>query len=151
MDKPKIYLDNCCYNRPFDNQSQIRISLEAQAKLYIQRLIVEKKITLVFSYMSWYENSTNPHIRNRKSINDFFRNADMYIDYDVSEIIEKRAIDIMKLGIKEKDALHLSCAIEAKCGYFITTDDRIIKNYQSNDILVYNPITFVENWEGKNA
>lgn len=24
----KIYLDNCCYNRPFDDQSQIKIHLE---------------------------------------------------------------------------------------------------------------------------
>jgi predicted nucleic acid-binding protein len=101
--------------------------------------------------MSWFENSTNPHIRNRKSINDFFKNADLYIDYDDSEIIEKRAIDIMKFRIKEKDALHISCAIEAKCGYFITTDDKIIRNYQSNSILVYNPITFVKNLEEKNA
>lgn len=24
----KIYLDNCCYNRPFDDQSQIKIHLD---------------------------------------------------------------------------------------------------------------------------
>jgi hypothetical protein len=35
----RVYLDNCCYNRPYDNQSQLRISLETQAKLYIQQLI----------------------------------------------------------------------------------------------------------------
>ena len=38
----RIYLDNCCFNRPYDNQAQIRISLEAQAKLYIQNLIRQK-------------------------------------------------------------------------------------------------------------
>lgn len=32
----KIYLDNCCFNRPFDDQSQIRVRLEAEAKLKIQ-------------------------------------------------------------------------------------------------------------------
>jgi len=26
-------------------------------------------------------------------------------------------------GIKEFDALHIACAIEAECDYFITTDD----------------------------
>jgi hypothetical protein len=31
----RIYLDNCAYNRPFDDQSQIRISLEAQASAAI--------------------------------------------------------------------------------------------------------------------
>ena len=27
----KVYLDNCSYNRPFDDQGQIRIYLETQA------------------------------------------------------------------------------------------------------------------------
>ena len=26
----RVYLDNCCYNRPFDDQSQLRIKLEAK-------------------------------------------------------------------------------------------------------------------------
>ncbi len=38
----KIYLDNCCFNRPYDNQSFLSISIEAQAKLQIQSLIKEK-------------------------------------------------------------------------------------------------------------
>ena len=29
----RLYFDNCCYNRPFDDQSQIRIALESQAKI----------------------------------------------------------------------------------------------------------------------
>ena len=33
-----IYLDNCCYNRPYDDQSYMRINLETQAKLHIQVL-----------------------------------------------------------------------------------------------------------------
>ncbi len=36
----RIYLDNCCFNRPYDNQSQIRIHLETEAKLHIQELIL---------------------------------------------------------------------------------------------------------------
>ncbi len=31
-----IYLDNCCFNRPFDDQSQLRIKLETEAKIRIQ-------------------------------------------------------------------------------------------------------------------
>ena len=31
----KIYLDNCCYNRPYDDQSQMRIYLETQEKMPI--------------------------------------------------------------------------------------------------------------------
>ena len=48
----KIYLDNCCYNRPYDDQSYLRISLESQAKQFVQYLIREKKLDLVTSYYS---------------------------------------------------------------------------------------------------
>ena len=32
---PRIYLDVCCLNRPFDDQTQARIRLEAEAVLII--------------------------------------------------------------------------------------------------------------------
>ncbi len=45
----KIYLDMCSYNRPYDDQSQIKIALETQSKLYIQHLIKDKKLELITS------------------------------------------------------------------------------------------------------
>ena len=33
--KMKLYLDTCCYNRPFDDQTQERIHLESEAILTI--------------------------------------------------------------------------------------------------------------------
>ena len=30
--RPRIYLDNCCFNRPYDDQTNPKIRLEAQAK-----------------------------------------------------------------------------------------------------------------------
>ena len=39
-------MDNCCFNRPFDDQSNIRIRLETEAKLYIQEKIINKEIEL---------------------------------------------------------------------------------------------------------
>lgn len=35
MKKIAIYLDNCCFNRPYDDQTQLRVSLETQAKMYV--------------------------------------------------------------------------------------------------------------------
>lgn len=37
MKKIRVYLDNCCFNRPYDDQSQIKINLEAQAKLIYKK------------------------------------------------------------------------------------------------------------------
>jgi predicted nucleic acid-binding protein len=143
----RIYLDNCCYNRPFDDQSQIRIALESQAKLYIQRLIVEKKMELVVSYASRFENIVNPHISRKNAINDFFRNAKFYIDYNFAIDVEKAARGIMMSGIRGKDALHIACAIEGRCDYLITTDDRVLK-YISPQIKICNPIDFLRELEG---
>jgi hypothetical protein len=50
MVKIKVYLDNCTYNRPFDDQEQIKIFLETEAKKHIQRYIVEKRMDLVYYY-----------------------------------------------------------------------------------------------------
>ena len=61
-------------------------------------------------------------------------------------IIEEKANEIMKYGIYAKDALHISCAIEATCDYFITTDDRILKKYRTNEINVCSPIEFINIW-----
>lgn len=64
----KIYLDNCCYNRPFDIQSQLKIHLETQAKLYVQQRIKDGKDILVWSYVLEYENSKNPYKEKRDTI-----------------------------------------------------------------------------------
>ena len=53
----KLYLDNCCYNRPFDDQQQLKIHLETQAKLYIQQKIKDGQYDLVWSYILEYENA----------------------------------------------------------------------------------------------
>ena len=55
----RIYLDNCCYNRPYDNQTQLRISLESQAKIFIQNAVKLKKIELASSFVLQYENRKN--------------------------------------------------------------------------------------------
>ena len=46
-----VYMDLCCFNRPFDDQSQPRIYLETEAKLFIQRKIKDGEIELAWSYM----------------------------------------------------------------------------------------------------
>ena len=140
----RIYFDNCCYNRPYDDQTQIRISLEAQAKIFIQNAIKRDKIELATSYILVYENNKNPFPDSRKTIADFINEfTSIFIDIDqVNEVI-LLAAKIMQTGIKELDASHLACAILADCDYFLTTDDRVLK-FQSNKIKVVNPIEFLK-------
>jgi len=151
MAKLRIYLDNCSYNRPFDDQTQIKVALETEAKRHIQRLITEKVIDLACSYVNRFENDKNPHPANRKSINEFFKNAAVYIDHTYSHSIEKRAVAIRQSGIKTADAFHLSGAIEGSCDYFITTDKPLLK-FTDSKIIVCNPVQFIDYMEEqKNA
>lgn len=147
MDRIKIYLDTCCYNRPYDDQTQLRINLEAQAKLFIQKQIVDGKIDLIYSFISVYENSQNPYSIRKNAISDFFSNASIYINEDNVEVVKKRASEIMKTGIKTKDALHVSCAVEGKADYFVTTDIRLLK-YSSDEVRIINPIDLITILEG---
>ena len=65
------------------------------------------------------------------------------------EDISQTAGNLMKQGIKMKDAAHLACAIKAGCDYFITTDDKLIKKYDGNMMKIRTPLEFLDNLEGK--
>ena len=140
----RIYFDNCCYNRPYDDQSQIRISLEAQAKIFIQNSIKLGKIELATSYILVYENNRNPHYDNRIRIGNFINNfTSVFVDIDQVDEVISMAAEIMKSGLKEMDASHIACAIKADCDYFLTTDDRVLK-YHSDKMKILNPIEFLK-------
>ncbi len=143
----KIYLDNCCFNRPYDDQSQVRISLETQAKLYIQNLIKEDKLKLVSSYMLWYENGQNPYEIRKSAINEFIEtNTSEYVGSDRAEEIREKSLSIIETGVKPKDAQHIASAIAAGCDYFLSTDDRLLK-YETNEITLMNPVDFIKDVE----
>jgi len=145
--KLKLYLDNCCYNRPYDDQSQISIALETQAKLYIQSRIREGYFLLVTSFVLDFENMKNPHFDRRCGISDFFRYSREYIDAGKRMLVEEIAQRIISTGVKLMDACHIACAEMAKCDYFLTTDKRLLK-YSDSKIKLINPIDFLSAIKG---
>lgn len=142
--KIRIYLDNCCYNRPYDDQSQLMVSIETQCKLWIQKMIREGSYELVSSYMLRYECINSPFIDWKRAIIQFIdKYADYIVDVDRKNLIEERAQDIMSTGIKFKDACHVASAIFAGCDYFISTDKRLLR-YKSEEIKLVSPVEFLE-------
>ena len=82
----KIYLDNCCYGRPFDNQKDLTIYEETQAKMFIQSLVKYKAVELVYSSISLQEIAAIPSEENSRSILDFIENnAKYYVSKDNNE------------------------------------------------------------------
>ena len=138
----KLYLDNCCFNRPFDDQSNIRIRIEAEAKLRIQEDIRSGLYALVWSYIMDYENGRNPFLERKEQIA-------LWSEYSVNDVGEdNEVLRIARLlndkGIKKLDSLHIACAIVAKADYFLTTDKGILKKAMLvNDITIIDPIGFI--------
>lgn len=143
----RVYLDNCSYNRPYDDQSQMRIHLETQAKLHIQDMIRKEQIELVTSYILDFENSNNRSIQKKQTIEKFMKEyATLYVSNKNEKDITMIANAIMETGVKEKDAYHVACAVIAKCNYFVTTDDRLLK-YHSEQIELVTPGEFIRRME----
>ena len=141
----KIYLDNCCYNRPFDDQTQMKIHLETQAKLYIQSKIKDGSYELVWSYILDYENGKNPYEEKRLAIAPWKSIASFCISEETEEIL-MFAEQKKKKGIKTFDALHISCAVFAHYEYYLTTDKKLL-NTPIPEIKIVSPIVFVNEME----
>jgi predicted nucleic acid-binding protein len=138
----RVYLDNCSFNRPFDDQRQMRVQLEAEAKLCIQAHIRSGTLELVWSYMLDFENAANPFEERHTTISGWRQYARM--DIEETATILQRANLLAGIGLKAKDALHIACAIAGECTYFVTTDDDILKRRQGiQDITVIDPTALV--------
>ena len=138
----RVYLDNCTFNRPFDDQTQIRIRLETEAKLYIQEKIQDGTLELAWSYILDYENKANPFEERRNVIQNW--KASALIDVDANLEILIKANSLIEIGLRNKDALHLACSVAAKCDYFITTDDTILrKTVNFEEVKIIDPLNFI--------
>lgn len=131
------------YNRPFDDQSQVRIKLETIAIYGILKMIKEKKYSLLWSFMLEFENNLNPYPEIQMEIEMTSKIASKYIK--IGEDILVVAKNFESNGVKPRDAIHLACALKEEADYFLTCDDRLIKKARisNNIILIMNPIDFI--------
>jgi hypothetical protein len=143
MNNLLIYLDNCCFNRPFDDQSSLSVFLETQAKLTIQDFIKDNLLSLAWSFILDFENSANPDESIKEDI--FTWKALSYPMIHFEEKILMHAEKLTQSGFGKKDALHIACALKAKADFFITVDKGIIKKAALiNDIKIVNPTNFID-------
>ena len=139
----RIYLDNCCYNRPFDDQTQLKIALESAAKLAIQTQMRSGELEYVWSDELDVEVGDSPFLDRQEKILPWRDGATVHVA--ITSAIEDRAIELMQFGIKSADALHLACAESAGCDWFFTTDRGILKKVQNIGLMrVANPIAYVQ-------
>ncbi len=146
----RIYLDLCCFNRPYDDQGQVRIRLETEAKLVLQQKVRDGACELLWSSILDYENSRNPFDERLVAIRQWRALAIAQVMADASVVERARAF--MAAGIMEYDALHVASAVVGEARVFVTTDDRLLKSLRrmNNPGLLAVPpgeaLAFLENW-----
>jgi predicted nucleic acid-binding protein len=145
----RIYLDVCCLNRPFDDQTIPGNRLEAEAVLLILRHCEMGIFSWVTSDIVEFEieQTTNTVRRKRLQI------LSAYAASRVSEkdSVSNRADELERLGISGLDAYHIAAAESGKAVIYLTTDDKLIRKARrlSHEIhlRVVNPLTWIREVE----
>ncbi len=140
----KIYLDVCCLNRPFDDQTNSIIHLESEAIIIIVSLCEKGDLELVSSEIVDYEIDNIPDKTRKnqlKLINSISR---------IKTILDKEIITkanyLESSGIKAFDALHIASA-EKSADIFLTVDNKLLKKakmIKDLKIEINNPVSWVE-------
>ena len=137
----RVYLDNCCYNRPFDEQAQLRVVLETLSKLNIQQQMRDGILEYVWSSVLDFEISKSRFLDRSLQIMPWAKGA--VINVQIDDSIRFRAKEFENNGLKAMDALHVACAEAAECDWFFTTDRGILKKARNlTSMRVANPVEF---------
>ncbi len=142
----KVYLDACCLNRPYDDQTQDRIHLESEAVLTVLKHIEAGDLEWVVSSVILFEIGETPNQERKCRVLKLCEKASLYII--LNEEIRSLAESLKSYGFTTYDALHLACAKHAGVDVFLSTDDKLIKRAQRcSDIImlnVKNPLSWLQ-------
>ncbi|MHC9539869.1 MAG: type II toxin-antitoxin system VapC family toxin [Vulcanimicrobiota bacterium] len=144
MNVEMIYLDYNCFQRWFDDHSQMRIYMEALACQEIFSMAQEKKVTLVWSFMHLDETAVCPFPERKYEALRLSRLCSVRIGPE--EDIHRLAVSLDESGrLGAKDTLHLACAIITKCDYFLTCDDKLVSStkHLSLEVHIMNPVEYI--------
>lgn len=144
----KIYLDSCSLNRPFDDRSQIRVAIKAEALLSIISLCETGKIELISSEVLLFELNRITDIIRRQYVSEILDLARSMVYIDKNIITT--ANQFLQLSVKPLDSLHLACAFHGNADYYCTCDDKLYKKargIETMNVKIVTPLSFIEDIE----
>jgi predicted nucleic acid-binding protein len=140
----RVYLDCCSLQRPFDDKSQPRIALEAEAVLVILALCEAGQLKLISSEALIFEIGRMPDQTRKDAALAILNIAKETLD--LTSEFEALARKLRTSGIKPLDALHMAFASLSKVDYFCTCDDNLLKKakgLQGLSTKVVSPIELI--------
>lgn len=140
----KIYLDVCCLNRPFDDQTQTRIHLEAEAVLSIIQSVEDNEWQWISSEAVAYEINRTPNEERQERLWSLESRSTERLP--LTDAILQEAEQLQHLGFTTYDALHLTFAASAEVDVFLTTDDKLLKRAQRYQVEIKIPVANPLSW-----
>ena len=139
----RLYLDNCCLSRPFDDLSNDIVRLESEAILTIIDRCNYGYWNFFSSDVLFDEISRLTDSVRRQKILLFCRSASHNIE--LTDEITARAKELELFGVKPYDALHTASAEYGSADVFLTTDHRLINalNRVKIEMKVRNPLVWL--------
>ncbi|MDR2728548.1 MAG: hypothetical protein LBB56_05390, partial [Chitinispirillales bacterium] len=140
----KIYLDTCCYCRPFDESEQEKISKERNVIGAILDLSPIMDYTIVGSLALRTEIDEISDTEKHQAVSNFYKSAvNEYIPL-TDTIIEHGRIMSATAGLGGFDGLHLAFAESAGADYLLTVDNQFEKASSKLNlkVKVINPLKF---------
>jgi hypothetical protein len=119
----QVYLDMCCLKRPFDDQSQPRVHLESEAVLALLEVPPER-VKFIRAPAHDLENDRNPLPLRADRVRQWLETVQL-VDLPDGQLAARTA-ELIGLGFKKLDALHLASAELAQADVFATCDDRLL-------------------------
>jgi predicted nucleic acid-binding protein len=145
----RIYLNVSCLNRPFDDQEQARIRLEAAAVGMILERVDEGYWMHVSSDMARIEIEANPDSKRRARVHLLLPKPENIVTITRATFARAKSLEL--LGFKPADALHVAAAEEAAADVLLSCDDRFWRAAERHakrlKVHVENPLTWLDEVE----
>jgi len=121
----RIYMDVCCLNRPFDNQTKAKILIESDAVLAILSKCSTGEWILLSSDILDAEINKAPDGWKKRKVLELYSIATEKIE--LNDSIIKNALFLEDKGLKPYDSLHVATAEYYRADVFLSTDRYLLK------------------------
>lgn len=145
----RIYLDTCCFNRPFDDQTQLRVQLESRAVLRVLEHVRRNEWALIGSDAIDAELAAIRDPERRRRVIEFASAETEHVSIDAE--LGRRQQLLERIGFGGYDSAHIACAEAAGAEVLLTTDDALIRRARRLQhqlaLRVTNPVSWLEEIE----
>ena len=141
----KMYLDSCCYNRPYDDRAQEKIHLEGEAIIAIINRCKQYDYEIIGSPVLDLEIDNIGDIEKREKVK-YLYNQTITTRVDYSANIFERVKELQKqTNLRNFDIFHLSFAEYSNVDILLTTDTRFEKSSSNVSLKtrVINPLRYL--------